>query len=267
MPETHTTQDILLGWKAACDTLEKLIAIEKRLAQSGTPTATETVGVIMDAGKAQGVAPMATPPAPFSLNISLGDKPASADEDRALKNKLVFEPEKYLQDLPPAQDARPPVAHQSNWDRASAVYKETVETDYAAPFAPTDGEFKITGEELQRAIAEADPNGIAQHAPGAKLDAGKPRVWLCVAGFSRALAAVARVTTVGAAKYTPNGWAHVADGEARYMDAFGRHLLALGRGEQVDQDTSCLHKAQMIWNLLASLELELREAEGWERRA
>jgi hypothetical protein len=112
---------------------------------------------------------------------------------------------------------------------------------------------------------EADPHGIAQHAPGAKLDVGKMRAWLCIAGFSHALSAVADVTTKGAVKYTPNGWEEVPDGEARYLDAFARHALAFGRGEQIDADTQCLHKAQMIWNLLASLELELRAANEWVR--
>lgn len=107
-------------------------------------------------------------------------------------------------------------------------------------------------------MSESDPNGIHQHAPGAKLDSGKNRVWLCISGFSRALSEVAKVTSAGAIKYTPNGWASVPGGEERYMDAFGRHALSLGSGERVDPDTKCLHKAQMIWNLLASLELELR---------
>lgn len=53
----------------------------------------------------------------------------------------------------------------------------------------------------------------------------------------------------------------VPEGEQRYMEAFGRHMLALGKGEVIDDDTGCLHKAQMIWNLLASLELELRAEE------
>jgi hypothetical protein len=110
---------------------------------------------------------------------------------------------------------------------------------------------------------ERDPLGKDRHAPGAKLDAGKIRPWLMLSGFARALTAVADVTTKGAAKYTPSGWAEVPDGETRYMEAFGRHLLSYGKGEKVDADTSCLHKAQMIWNLLASLELELREAEEW----
>lgn len=109
---------------------------------------------------------------------------------------------------------------------------------------------------------EKDPQGRGQHVPGAKLDAGKSRVWLCIAGFARAFQAVADVTTKGAIKYTPNGWTQVPDGKDRYMDAFGRHLLKLGTGEIVDKETQCYHKAQMIWNLAASLELELRELEA-----
>lgn len=115
------------------------------------------------------------------------------------------------------------------------------------------------------ASLESDPHGLSANAPGAKLDAGKTRPWLCIAGFSLAFEAVAEVTTVGAAKYSDNGWMAVPDGEARYMEAFGRHMLALGRGEVFDngpKGTGARHKAQMIWNLLASLELELRAGES-----
>ena len=108
---------------------------------------------------------------------------------------------------------------------------------------------------------EVDPYGIAANTPGAKLDAGKMLPWLCISGFSRALTCVAQVTTQGARKYTPNGWVSVADGEARYMEAFGRHMLALGRGEVLDGDTGCMHHAQMIWNALAALELQLQREE------
>lgn len=114
-------------------------------------------------------------------------------------------------------------------------------------------------------IREFDPNGKAQHEPGAKLDAGKIMPWLCVTGFAHALNAVADVTTKGARKYTPNGWASVDNGSTRYMEAFSRHMLNLATGEQIDKDTGCLHKAQMIWNLLASLELELREELKWNK--
>lgn len=110
--------------------------------------------------------------------------------------------------------------------------------------------------------SERDPHGADPHTPGAKLDAGKLRPWLLISGFPLALQEVARVTTIGAEKYTPHGWASVPDGEARYMEAFGRHMLALARGETHDtgaNGTGCHHKAQAAWNLLASLELELRE--------
>lgn len=111
---------------------------------------------------------------------------------------------------------------------------------------------------------EADPTGRSARTPGAKLDAGKVRPWLCIGGFSRALGAVAEVTTRGAEKYADNSWMEVPDGAARYMEGFARHTLALGRGETHDTGpggTGCLHKAQMIWNLLASLELDLRRDE------
>lgn len=107
---------------------------------------------------------------------------------------------------------------------------------------------------------EVDPLGRDPHQPGAKLDSGKVLPWLCLSGFANALHAVADVTTKGARKYTPNGWMDVPNGRERYMEAFARHMLELGAGHQIDGDTGCHHKAQMVWNLLASLELEIREA-------
>lgn len=114
---------------------------------------------------------------------------------------------------------------------------------------------------------EHDPNGVAPNTPGAKLDAGKVMPWLFMSGFSNALEEVARVTTLGARKYTPNGWVAVPDGSNRYMEAFGRHTIELGKGKVFDDGPKGLgpdvyHKAQMIWNLLASLGLELREKNG-----
>ena len=139
--------------------------------------------------------------------------------------------------------------------------------------------------------AESDPSGKSANSPGAKLDAGKPRVGLCLTGFMlglqrlhlhidgapgaplpspyatlvrvteqwpRALAEVAEVTTQGARKYTPGGWASVENGVDRYLDAYGRHLLSAGRGERRDDGqggTGCLHSAQQAWNLLAVMTL------------
>lgn len=109
---------------------------------------------------------------------------------------------------------------------------------------------------------EADPSGGSLNEPGKKADAGKLLPWLFFSGFARALEETAKVTTLGAKKYTPNGWATVANGPERYMEAALRHLIYLGQGEKFDSGPGgigTLHKAQIIWNLLASLELELRE--------
>lgn len=108
--------------------------------------------------------------------------------------------------------------------------------------------------------ADRDPDGIAPHAPGAKLDAEKPRAGLVLGSFSRALTEVARVGTYGARKYSDNGWESVRDGEARYTDAMLRHWL-LSRTEEVDQESGLLHLAQVCWNNLAALELHLRHKE------
>lgn len=106
---------------------------------------------------------------------------------------------------------------------------------------------------------EKDPNGLNQHDLGAKLDAGKPLPWLLISGFPTAIQEVVEVGTIGARKYTPNGWRHVQDGQNRYMEAFARHMLRLASGEVLDEQTLFHHKAHMIWNLLASLEIELNE--------
>jgi len=111
-------------------------------------------------------------------------------------------------------------------------------------------------------LTEEDPNGIPANAPGSKLDAGKLRPALVLGEFSRALTEVVKIGTYGAAKYTPRGWLSVENGRERYADAAFRHQLAVWRGEEVDDGpggTGGLHKAQVIWNLLAELELELRE--------
>ena len=108
---------------------------------------------------------------------------------------------------------------------------------------------------------ECDPTGLNPHQPGAKLDAGKNRLGLVLMDFAPALIEVGKVGTFGANKYTPHGWKTVADGEQRYTDAMFRHLMADGRGEEIDPDSQLLHAAQTAWNALARLTFIL------ERRA
>lgn len=103
---------------------------------------------------------------------------------------------------------------------------------------------------------ENDPNGIDQHAPGAKLDAGK--VLAAILGdFGLALMEVAKVGTFGANKYTRRGWEELPEGELRYTDAMWRHLLK-EHWEEFDPDSNLLHEAHLAWNVLARLELKLR---------
>lgn len=110
-------------------------------------------------------------------------------------------------------------------------------------------------------LLEADPHGRDPHEPGAKLDAGKPRLGLVLGDFARALAEVGKVGTYGAEKYSPRGWLEVPDGEARYLDALYRHLLD-DSIRPVDEVTGLLHLAQACWNGLAVLELRLRDRES-----
>lgn len=112
---------------------------------------------------------------------------------------------------------------------------------------------------------EKDPNGKSLNEPGAKADSGKIRPWLMMSGFARALEELSKVTTEGAAKYTANGWITVPNAQERYLDAFGRHLLKYAKGEEYDNDVGGIgthHLAQMAWNILAVLELRLRDTEG-----
>lgn len=123
----------------------------------------------------------------------------------------------------------------------------------------------VSGDWPRPTGTEKDPSGKALNIPGAKADSGKSRVYLCLSGFSRALEKVAEVTTVGANKYSPNGWQCVPNGYDRYMDAFGRHFLDYSKGKKLDNGpngTGCEHMAQMIWNLLAAYELSLRTLEN-----
>lgn len=116
------------------------------------------------------------------------------------------------------------------------------------------------GSELAGGIhSPQDPNGTPQHAPGAKLDAGKQMASLLL-DFSRALSAVAQVSTMGALKYSRGGWQHVPDGITRYSDAEWRHRLQ-GQVEELDSESGLPHRYHELWNCLAVLELELREAE------
>lgn len=108
-------------------------------------------------------------------------------------------------------------------------------------------------------MVNEDTYGKDPHEPGAKLDAGKPRLGLVLGDFARALVEIGKVGTYGAEKYSPNGWLDVPDGPERYLDALYRHLLADASGELHDPESGLPHLAHCAWNCLAVLELHLRD--------
>ena len=87
------------------------------------------------------------------------------------------------------------------------------------------------------------------------MDAGKLRPHLVIGGFANALEEVVKVGTDGAIKYSDSGWREVENGEQRYLDALGRHLLAFQKGEDRDPLSGSRHLAHVAWNALAVLEL------------
>lgn len=104
---------------------------------------------------------------------------------------------------------------------------------------------------------EKDPNGIDQHAPGAKLDDGKLLAGI-LQQWPRALTAILEVGTFGANKYSRGGWQYVENGVERYTDAMFRHLIKEPI-ESADPDSGLSHDAHAAWNALSRLELRLRK--------
>lgn len=114
-------------------------------------------------------------------------------------------------------------------------------------------------------LPEVDPAGLKPAQAGAKLDAGKVDVLRgAIQYFPRTLHAIARVSELGAAKYSWKGWESVPNGIRRYGAALARHLVHEefatddgigGLGPEV------LHATQVAWNACARLELILKEHE------
>ena len=102
--------------------------------------------------------------------------------------------------------------------------------------------------------AEKSPNF------GQKHDHGKPLAGTIPQYFPRVLLEVAKVSTMGAQKYTRSGWLTVPDGETRYFDASCRHLLA-SQIEATDSESGLNHLDHAIWNLMAVRELQIRNKE------
>jgi hypothetical protein len=72
---------------------------------------------------------------------------------------------------------------------------------------------------------------------------------------------IAKVYTAGANKYGPNNWQELPDGYQRYKGAMLRHLTEMEKGNDIDEETGCLHAAQVAWNAMAMLHFKMKEIE------
>ena len=64
---------------------------------------------------------------------------------------------------------------------------------------------------------------------------------------------IVRVYTEGAKKYGDNNWQNLDNGYNRYKGAMLRHLVEYEKGNTIDDETGCLHLAQVAWNAIAML--------------
>ena len=104
-------------------------------------------------------------------------------------------------------------------------------------------------------VEELTPQGTPQatHQGGLKYDSGKLRFSLIP---PIATTSLAEVLTFGAAKYAPNSWQTVPNGEERYLDALYRHLEAYRNGELTDPESGLSHLAHAITNVAFLLHFE-----------
>lgn len=70
---------------------------------------------------------------------------------------------------------------------------------------------------------------------------------------------IAEVYTAGAAKYGDHNWENLENGYERYKGAMLRHLTEVEKGNTIDEDTGCLHIAQVAWNAIAMVHFKLKE--------
>ena len=101
------------------------------------------------------------------------------------------------------------------------------------------------------------PYTIAEKPGGLKYDDGKLQYGLIPPIATKSLA---QVLTFGAAKYAPNSWQTVQDGERRYLDALYRHLEAYRTGESTDSESGLSHLAHAITNVAFLLHFEQEKA-------
>jgi len=86
---------------------------------------------------------------------------------------------------------------------------------------------------------------------GERYNNGKPMLSLIPA---YAMEEVAKVLTYGATKYSKNNWLKGRPW-MEFVDSLERHLQAWKRGEDIDEESGCLHAAHLACNALMLVEL------------
>lgn len=92
----------------------------------------------------------------------------------------------------------------------------------------------------------------------AEVKHSKARVSLLYS-FGEALLAVAEVLTSGAKKYADDSWKRPPFSAQDYLDADGRHTLAIGAGELRDRESGHLHAAHKACDALMYLWYVVKE--------
>lgn len=108
----------------------------------------------------------------------------------------------------------------------------------------------VSAEALEKPPLRANEDGTltpiagweGEQTGGVKFDAGKPRMDLLDA---YAIEELSKVLTFGAAKYAPHNW-RKGIVLSRLIAASCRHLFAIARGEDIDEETGLAHAAHLM---------------------
>lgn len=97
-----------------------------------------------------------------------------------------------------------------------------------------------------------------------KDDKEKPLAAIIFQDFPRALKKVVEVATFGSKKYKRSSWPAVPNARERYEDAMFRHLIDyfIEGKNSIASDSKLKHLSHALWNMMAILELDEREAEN-----
>ncbi len=113
----------------------------------------------------------------------------------------------------------------------------------------------------ERAVPTPDPISPTAF----KADDGKDRFDLLMTkeGCASAIADVVKVLSFavrpkeqGGKGYVPHSWRQVPEGRRRYLSAMYRHLAAIERGEEVDDESGLPHLAHVATNALFLAEID-----------